>query len=46
MTASVPLARLATPEDVAAAVAWLLSDEASMVTGALLPVDGGRSMGL
>ena len=46
MKASIPLGRLAEPADVAAAVAWLLSDEASMITGALLPVDGGRSMGL
>lgn len=45
MKKSVPLQRLAEPEDVASAVAWLLSDNSSMVTGAAIPVDGGRSMG-
>ena len=45
MAASVPLGRLAEPEDVAHGVAWLLSDQASMVTGMTLPIDGGRSMG-
>jgi NAD(P)-dependent dehydrogenase (short-subunit alcohol dehydrogenase family) len=31
------------PGEVAAAVAYLLSDDASFVNGAILPVDGGRS---
>lgn len=36
-----PIGRLASPEEVAAAVGWLCSDAASYVTGACLPVDGG-----
>ena len=38
-----PLGRVGTPDEVAAAVTYLLSDEASFITGAILPVDGGRS---
>lgn len=37
----IPLGRLAAPEDVAAAVVFLASDEAAMVTGHTLVVDGG-----
>ena len=38
---SVPLGRTGRPEEVASAALFLLSDEASFVTGAALPVDGG-----
>lgn len=40
-----PLRRIGTPEEVAAAVAWLASDEASNVTGTTLVVDGGALAG-
>jgi len=38
-----PLGRVGTPEDIAAAVMWLCSDDASFVTGHPLRVDGGKS---
>ncbi|GHJ44425.1 oxidoreductase [Catellatospora sp. TT07R-123] len=37
-----PLGRAGRPDEVAAAIAWLLTDEASYVTGATLKVSGGR----
>jgi NAD(P)-dependent dehydrogenase (short-subunit alcohol dehydrogenase family) len=39
---TIPLGRGAEPEEVAAAVLWLMSAEASYITGAVLPVSGGR----
>jgi 3-oxoacyl-[acyl-carrier protein] reductase len=42
--ASIPLGRMSTPADVANAALYLASDEAALVTGACLDVDGGRSV--
>jgi NAD(P)-dependent dehydrogenase (short-subunit alcohol dehydrogenase family) len=39
-----PLGRVGRPEEVAATIAYLLSDEASFINGAVVPVDGGRSV--
>lgn len=40
--ATIPIGRFSTPEDIGSAACYLCSDEASMVTGAALEVDGGR----
>ncbi len=45
MAATVPLHRLGQPEEVAATVVWLCSDHASFITGAKIPIDGGRMAG-
>jgi 3-oxoacyl-[acyl-carrier protein] reductase len=41
----VPLKRFGVAEEVASVVRWLASDDASYVTGAVIPVDGGLGMG-
>mgnify|MGYP000507141207 CR=1 FL=1 len=40
------MGRMITPEEVAAAVLFLCSDEAQMITGAVLSIDGGKSAGI
>ena len=42
---TIPLGRLCQPEDIASAAVYLASEEASFVTGVVLPVDGGRLVG-
>ncbi len=45
IAARVPLGRMGQPDDVAAAVMWLCSEESSYVTGTQIVVDGGMSIG-
>jgi 3-oxoacyl-[acyl-carrier protein] reductase len=42
---AIPAGRMATPDEVAAVVAWLASDNAGYINGAVIPVDGGLGMG-
>lgn len=44
MTRAVPMKRLGRPEDIAAAVAFLTSEDASYITGQTLSVSGGLTM--
>jgi NAD(P)-dependent dehydrogenase (short-subunit alcohol dehydrogenase family) len=44
--ASHPLGREGQPEEIAAAIAFLLSDDASFITGAILVADGGKTAGI
>lgn len=46
MHAGIPVGRLGRPEDVAAAVAWLLSADAAFVNGSVLVLDGGETAGI
>ncbi|MBU6144324.1 MAG: beta-ketoacyl-ACP reductase [Acidobacteria bacterium] len=41
----IPVGRFASPEEVAKVVLWLASDDASYISGAVIPVDGGLGMG-
>jgi NAD(P)-dependent dehydrogenase (short-subunit alcohol dehydrogenase family) len=43
---TLPLRRLATPDEIAELAAWLLSDAASFVNGAAIPIDGGKLAGM
>lgn len=43
--AAIPAGRFAEPQEVAAVVAWLTSDDAAYISGAVIPVDGGLGMG-
>ena len=43
---TIPLGRFGQPEEVAAAVSWLASDEASYVHGHTIVLDGGQTLGI
>jgi NAD(P)-dependent dehydrogenase (short-subunit alcohol dehydrogenase family) len=45
MAATIPFHRLGEPEEVAATVVWLCSDQASFISGATITIDGGRMAG-
>jgi glucose 1-dehydrogenase len=40
----IPIGRMGEPEEIAAAVAWVASGEASYITGTTIVVDGGMSL--
>jgi NAD(P)-dependent dehydrogenase (short-subunit alcohol dehydrogenase family) len=43
ITDAIPMLRSATPEEVAQAICFLGSEDASFITGVILPVDGGKT---
>lgn len=45
ITDQVPLGRVAQPNEIAATIAFLASDSAAYITGAVIPIDGGLGMG-
>jgi NAD(P)-dependent dehydrogenase (short-subunit alcohol dehydrogenase family) len=46
IAAAHPIGRAGEPHEIASAIAFLLSDDASFITGAILPVDGGGTVGI
>jgi 3-oxoacyl-[acyl-carrier protein] reductase len=44
--ANIPMERVGMPEEVASVVMFLSSDEASYITGAVIPIDGGLTAGM
>ena len=45
ITAAVPLARMADPDEIAGVVSFLAGSDGAYITGAVIPVDGGLGMG-
>jgi NAD(P)-dependent dehydrogenase (short-subunit alcohol dehydrogenase family) len=43
---ALPMRRIGQPDEVARAIAWLCSDEASFTTGATFPIEGGKLAGM
>ncbi|HWX52702.1 MAG TPA: SDR family oxidoreductase, partial [Solirubrobacteraceae bacterium] len=43
---AVPMRRVGEPDEVASTVAWLSGDGASFITGAVVPIDGGKMAGM
>jgi len=46
VASAVPMRRIGEPEEVAYTAAWLCSEQASFITGATIPIDGGRLAGI